>query len=584
MTPTLPDAPRSRAAADRVRGHLLALYGPEAAEAWTPRLLARMAATERRLPGPPTPPGERLGPDASVLITYADQVRAPAEPPLRTLRRLLDGPLAGTTSAVHLLPFYPATSDDGFSVADYLAVDPQHGDWDDVAALAVGRDLMFDAVINHTSVAHPWFRGFLAGDAGHRDWYVTADPGDDLSATVRPRTTPLLTPFDAYDGVRHVWTTFSSDQVDLNYRRPELLAAVLDVLLTYVERGARLLRLDAITYLWKEPGTPCVHLPQTHEVIKLIRTALEACTPGVVVVSETNVPHAENVSYFGNGRDEAQMVYNFALPPLTLHAIATGDARALRDWARGLQNPSDEATYFNFLASHDGIGVRPVEGILPRAEVAALAERVRARGGLVSVKSDVGGGESPYELNVSLFDALADPGAPEADGVRRLLVAHALMLALPGVPGIYVHSLLGSRNDRAALTATGRARSINRGRFQLATLLAELADPAHRRRQVLDGMRRLLRARATHPAFHPQAPARWPEAPPAVAATVRGAPGAEVLALHNLGADGVAVDGAALLGRRWPAVARDLLSGEAVATAEIALGGHGIRWLEVPDA
>ncbi|MFO8150545.1 MAG: sugar phosphorylase, partial [Trueperaceae bacterium] len=477
MTPTLPDAPRSRAAADRVRGHLLALYGAEAADEWTPRLLERMAATERRLPGAPTPPRERLGPDASVLITYADQVRSPGEPALRTLRRLLDGPLAGTTSAVHLLPFYPATSDDGFSVADYLAVDPANGDWDDVAALAAGRDLMFDAVINHTSAAHPWFRGFLAGDPRFRDWYVTADPGDDLSATVRPRTTPLLTPFAAHDGVRHVWTTFSADQVDLNYRRPEVLSAVLDVLLSYVERGARLLRLDAITYLWKEPGTSCVHLPQTHEVIKLIRTALEACTPGVVIVSETNVPHAENVSYFGDGHDEAQMVYNFALPPLTLHAIASGDARVLRDWARGLENPSEEATYFNFLASHDGIGVRPVEGILARSEVAALAERVRARGGLVSVKSDVGGGESPYELNVSLFDALADPGAPEADGVRRLLVAHALMLALPGVPGVYVHSLLGSRNDAEALAATGRARSINRGRFQLAALEAELADP-----------------------------------------------------------------------------------------------------------
>jgi len=584
VTPDLAAAPRTALAADRVRGHLERLYGPAAAGHWTPRLLARLAQCERRLPGPPTPPAARLDEATSVLITYADQVRSADEPPLRTLRRLLDGPLADTTSAVHLLPFYPATSDDGFSVADYLTVDPQLGDWDDVAALAAGRDLMFDAVINHTSVAHPWFRGFLAGDPAFRDRYVTADPGDDLSATVRPRATPLLTPFETHDGVRHVWTTFSADQVDLNYQRPETLAAVLDVLLTYVERGARLLRLDAITYLWKEPGTSCVHLPQTHEVIRLIRTALEACSPGVVIVSETNVPHAENVAYFGNGRDEAQMVYNFALPPLTLHALATGDARVLRDWARGLENPSDEATYFNFLASHDGIGVRPVEGLLTRAQVEALAERVRARGGLVSVKSDVGGGESPYELNVSLFDALGDPGAPDEDGVRRLLAAHALMLALPGVPGIYVHSLLGSRNDREALAATGRARSINRGRFELAALAAQLADPGHRRRRVLDGMRGLLRVRGGHPAFHPQAPARWPEAPPSVAAVVREAAGGELLALHNLGAAGVAVDVGALLGRRWPARARDLLTGDAVPTAAIALGGHAFRWIEAPYA
>jgi glucosylglycerate phosphorylase len=582
MNTDLTGAPRTTAAAKRVRGHLERLYGRSVAHDWTPRLLARLAASERRWPEPPTPPPARLDEATSILITYGDQVRAPGEPPLRTLRRLLDGPLADTTAAVHLLPFYPSTSDDGFSVADYLAVDPSVGTWEDVAALAAGHDLMFDAVINHTSAAHPWFAGFLAGDPRFAGWYVTADPDTDLSATVRPRTTPLLTPFSGHDGVRHVWTTFSADQVDLDYRRPQVLAAVLDVLLTYVERGARLLRLDAITYLWKAPGTTGVHLPQTHEVIKLIRSALEAATPGVVVVTETNVPHAENVSYFGNGCDEAQMVYNFALPPLTLHTVATGDARALCTWARGLTNPSDEATYFNFLASHDGIGVRPVEGILTRAEVSALAQRVRERGGLVSSKSDVGGGESPYELNVSLFDGLAEPGAPEGDGVQRLLAAHALMLAMPGVPGIYVHSLLGSRNDHAAVAATGRARSINRGRFDLAALQADLSDPDHRRSQVLHGMRRLLRARARHPAFHPQAPAVWPDAPAPVAAVRRRAGGSEVLALQSFGREGLRVDGAALLARAWPVGARDLLAGTPVTDGDLALAPFDVRWIELP--
>ena len=584
MNPDLAAAPRTAAASARIRAHLERLYGPTVATDWTPRLLTRLATSERRSPAPPTPPAARLDQATSVLITYGDQVRAPDEAPLHTLGRLLDGPLANTTSAVHLLPFYPATSDDGFSVADYLAVDAALGSWDDIAALAAGRDLMLDAVINHTSAAHPWFTGFLAGDPRFAGWYVTADPTEDLSATVRPRTTPLLTPFAACDGVRHVWTTFSTDQVDLDYRRPDVLAAVLDVLLTYVERGARILRLDAVTYLWKEPGTPCVHLPQTHEIIRLIRTALEAATPGVVVVTETNVPHAENVAYFGNGTDEAQMVYNFALPPLALHAVASGDVRTLRAWARELSNPSGEATFFNFLASHDGIGVRPVEGILPWAEVAALAQRVRERGGLVSVKSDVGGGESPYELNVSLFDALADPGAPEADGVRRLLAAHALMLAMPGVPGIYVHSLLGSRNDREALAATGRARSINRGRLDLAALQADLADPGHRRARVLHGMRRLLRARAGHPAFHPQASAAWPEAPAQVAAVVRRAGGSEVLALQSFGRDGLRVDGATLIGRAWPAGARDLLAGTPVPNGDLPLAPFEVRWIELPTA
>lgn len=576
-------APRTAAATPRLRGHLARLYGEALAEAWTPRIAERLAATERRFPGPPTPPVDRLGPDASVLITYADQVRAAGEAPLRTLKRLLDGPLAGTTEAVHLLPFYPSTSDDGFSVADYDAVDPAVGTWDDVAALARDRRLMFDAVINHASASHPWFQGFLAGDPAFAGWFVTADPATDLSATVRPRTTPLLTPFDAADGVRHVWTTFSADQVDLDYRRPEVLAAVLDVLLGYVERGARLLRLDAVTYLWKAPGTSCANLPETHEVLELVRTALEAATPGVVMVTETNVPHAQNVGYFGNGHDEAQMVYNFALPPLALHAFALGDARVLRDWAAELRTPSAEATFFNFLASHDGIGVRPVEGILPRAEIDALAERVLERGGRVSRKADVGGGESPYELNVSLFDALADPGRSEADGVRRTLCAHALMLALPGVPGVYVHSLLGSRNDGAALAATGRARSINRGRFVWDELVAELADPLGRRRQVLDGLRHLLRTRAAHAAFHPAAPQRWPEAPASVAALVRSTPTHDVLCVHHVGGPPLAVDGARLLGRRWPMGARDLLRGGSVSDAHVTLAAHEMRWIEVPS-
>jgi sucrose phosphorylase len=576
------DAPRTAAARPRLHAHLARLYGAALADAWTPRLAERLAATERRFPGPPTPPAERLGPDASVLITYADQVRAPGEAPLRTLKRLLDGPLAGTTEAVHLLPFYPSTSDDGFSVADYDAVDPAVGTWDDVAALAQDRPLMFDAVINHVSASHPWFQGFLAGAPERSGWFVTADPATDLSATVRPRTTPLLTPFDAVDGVRHVWTTFSADQVDLDYRRPEVLAAVLDVLLGYVERGARLLRLDAVTYLWKTPGTSCANLPETHEVLRLVRTALEAATPGVVMVTETNVPHAQNVGYFGDGHDEAQMVYNFALPPLALHAFARGDARVLRDWARELRAPSAEATFFNFLASHDGIGVRPVEGILPRAEVDALAARVQARGGRVSRKADVGGGESPYELNVSLFDALAEPGRDEADGVRRLLGAHALMLALPGVPGLYVHSLLGSRNDQAALAATGRARSINRGRFVWDALVAELADPRGRRRQVLEGLRHLLRTRAAHAAFHPAAPQRWPEAPPNVAAIVRSTPTHDVLCLQHVGGPPRGVDGGQLLGRRWPSGARDLLRGGGVPDAHVSLAAHEVRWIEAP--
>ncbi len=589
-------APRTRVAEDRVRAHLEAIYDARVAAEWTPRLLARMDAAERGFAAPFVPPEDRLGPETSVLITYADQVRHEGEPPLRTLRRLLHGPLDDAVAAVHLLPFFPSTSDDGFAVADYDRVDPAYGDWDDVAALGARHDLMFDAVLNHASASHPWFRGWLDGDPAYDGWFLEADPTADLSATVRPRTTPLLTPFATPDGTRHVWTTFGPDQVDLNYRTPAVLDAMAGVLLDYARRGARLLRLDAVTYLWKEPGTSSVHLPRTHEIVRLIRTVLEACTPGVVVITETNVPHAENVSYFGRGDDEAQMVYNFALPPLALHAFHRGDARILRDWARGLTTPGSSTAFFNFLASHDGIGVRPVEGILPGAESRSLADRVRRHGGLVSAKTDVGGGESPYELNVSLYDALNEPERSEDEGVRRMVTAHALMLALPGVPALYVHSLLGSRNDLRRLRETGRARSINRGRFDWATLRRELADPAHRRARVLAGIRGWLRIRARHPAFDPAAPATWPDAPDGVAAVVRHAPdGSAVACLHEIGGTGARLDLARTVGRSSGRAdgrtdaraatreARDLGSGAPMdAGAEVALGPYETRWIALP--
>jgi sucrose phosphorylase len=420
---------------------------------------------------------------------------------------------------------------------------------------------MFDAVVNHVSASHPWFRSFLAGEEPFVDWFPTEDPSTDLSAVVRPRATPLLTPFETAHGTRHVWTTFSADQIDLDYANPDVLLAVVRVLLEYVRRGAEILRLDAVTFLWKEVGTSCVHHPNTHRILKLMRAAMEAVAPRVVLLTETNVPHLENVGYFGSGFDEAQMVYNFALPPLVLHAFHTGDATRLQQWARGLGTPSDETTFFNFLASHDGIGVRPVEQILPKADVTALVERVRGHGGLVSMKRNSDGSESPYELNISYFDALSDPASDEGleRQVARFMTAQAIMLALAGVPGIYVHSLLGSRSAHAEVERTGRARSVNRAKFDLAELERELGDPSSIRTRVLDAFRALLRARRSRPEFSPQAAQEVLDTPVAVFGVRRGD---DVYCFHNLSDAPVTVHPSVL-----PARARDLATGAEVPTA-----------------
>lgn len=560
---------------ERIQQHLNVLYGDEGDETYR-RLVELMERFEAETSFDHVAPAERLTERDSVLITYADQVHSAGEAPLATLKRLLDTRLTDTVTGVHLLPFFPATSDDGFSVVDYLEVDEDFGTWQDVSDLAAGHRLMFDAVVNHVSASSHWFQGLLAGEAPYDAYFITVDPEVDLSAVVRPRATPVLTPFETDQGTKHVWTTFSADQLDLDYANPDVLVEVVHVLLEYVERGAEIIRLDAVTFLWKEIGTSCVHHPNTHRILKLMRAVMEHVAPHVVLLTETNVPHQENIGYFGNGRDEAQMVYNFALPPLVLHSFHTGNASQLQAWARGLGTPSDETTFFNFLASHDGIGVRPVEQILPRDAVDALVERVRAHGGLVSTKRNSDGSESPYELNITYFDALSDPASDERieRQVERFMTAHAIMLAMAGVPGIYVHSLLGSRNTHDEVARTGRARSINRAKFALSDLERELGDRDSLRSRVLEGFRTLLRARRGDAAFSPRSSQEILDTPAGVFSLLRGD---RVYCLHNLTAESQRISATTL-----PSAVHDMLAGKPLALATgLQLAPFETRWLAV---
>ncbi|HMD81668.1 MAG TPA: alpha-amylase family glycosyl hydrolase, partial [Anaerolineales bacterium] len=333
---------------------------------------------------------------------------------------------------IHILPFYPWTSDDGFSVVDYRKVDPALGDWKHISAMQSHFRLMFDGVINHISSQSEWFKAFLNDDPRYRDYFVVIEGSPDPSQVVRPRALPLLTSFSTPSGEKRVWTTFSDDQIDLNFQNPEVLLEILDILLMYVERGAAFIRLDAIAYLWKELGTSCIHLPQTHRVIQFLRAALDEVAPHVQMITETNVPHTDNISYFGDGSNEAQLVYNFALPPLTLHSFHTGDAQVLSSWAKTLTLPSNKTTFFNFLASHDGIGLNPARGILSTADIDVLVEKTLEHGGLVSYKHNSDGSQSPYEMNISYFDALSNPHGNESLGLQidRFIAAQAIMLSL----------------------------------------------------------------------------------------------------------------------------------------------------------
>jgi len=479
------------------------LYDAEAAARTATRLHALVGHYRGQIP---TPPVTALSEADSILITYGDQVRSMGRLHLKTLAEFCETHLRGVVSGIHILPFYPSSSDDGFSVMDYRSVDPELGDWGDVERLGSCFRLMFDGVINHTSVQGKWFQDFLRDANPYRDYFLTVEGEHDLSRVVRPRMLPLLTEFPTASGNRRVWTTFSSDQVDLDYHNPLVLLEILDILLMYAKRGAQYIRLDAIAYLWKEIGSPCIHLPQTHAIIRLLRAVLDEVAPHVRLITETNFPHSDNISYFGNGMNEAQLVYNFALPPLVLHTFRTGDASTLSEWVRGLELPSGQTTFFNFLASHDGIGLNPAQGILNPAATQALVEQTLAHGGLISYQQNPGGTQSPYELNINYFDALSSPyeQEPIAMQINRFMAAYACMLCLQGLPGIYFHSMFGSRNWTEGVETSHNNRSINREKLEMAKLEAELANRNSLRSLIFAQFQRLLEQRAKSDAFNPQ--------------------------------------------------------------------------------
>ncbi len=554
---------------DRIREKLRLVYGEEQ----TPHILNRI---DRLIAAsPPASSGDwTLSERDALIIAYGDHLRRPGESPLATLGETL-WRLALPVSGLHLLPFFPYSSDDGFSVIDYRQVDPALGDWADVRALCRDFRVMFDGVFNHVSAESAWFQAFLRGEAPYTDYFITVDPAADLSLVTRPRALPLLTPFEAASGQAHVWTTFSSDQIDLNYANPDVLLAILDVLLYYVEQGAGLIRLDAIAFLWKQIGTTCIHLPQTHTVIQLMRDLLDIVAPGTILITETNVPQRENLSYFGDGEDEAQMVYQFPLPPLILHTLHAGDARQLSAWAATVERVSERTTFFNFTASHDGIGLRPASGILTDAEIAALVDRARAHGGYVSQKSNADGTQSPYELNITYFDAVTHPDVTARDpqtAVDRFIVSQAIMLAFVGVPGIYLSSLFGGRNDRAGVASSGRLRSINRAKLDADALLADLDDPASLRARVFSRYRRLLEVRTAERAFHPLGTQTVLHLDPRLFVLERVSPDgtACALALHNVSGEAVPVT--------LPAPGRDLFDGRHLA-GDVTLPPYTLLWL-----
>ncbi|MFZ7124740.1 MAG: sugar phosphorylase [Desulfobacterales bacterium] len=541
---------------ERLAAHVERIYGEGQRDGICERIRVLLSGYPDIGERPPT----AITQDEVVLITYGDSLIEAGVPPLQTLRKFAVNRLERGFSTLHILPFFPYTSDDGFSVSDFNSVNPELGRWSDVENFVPHYRLMFDFVLNHISSGSAWFKYYLEEKRGFADLAIEVDPSTDLTAVTRPRDLPLLTPFQKAGGrLVHLWTTFSPDQVDLNYASSDTLIRMLDVMLSYIRRGASILRMDAIAYLWKEIGGSSIHHPLTHEMVRLFRTVLDLAAPHVWIITETNVPHRENIQYFGDGRNEAQLVYNFTLPPLLLHTFLKEDARELSEWASTLSPASDRTAFFNFTASHDGIGVRPVEDILTDRDLQSMVASVRKNGGGVSFRSGPGGSLRPYELNISYVDALA--GGNTATHVRRFLASQMVALTLPGVPAVYIHSLLGSRNWAEGVHRTGRLRSINREKLTAGEVWADLGRPDSFRSRIFFPYMEMLQKRRFEPAFHPGAAFRVLDLHPGVFSIRRGEGEEALHALVNVTGRPLSVtlpvaDGGRLVdclsGRVWP--------------------------------
>jgi hypothetical protein len=490
-------------------------------------------------------PANRFTERDMILITYGDMVDDGAgnSSPLDVLHRLISALNRGSINTIHLLPFFPYSSDRGFSVVDYTRVDPKMGTWEDVRSMGLDYALMFDAVLNHCSSKSRLFINFLDGNPFYEDFFVAYDFPEELtedqrSKIFRPRTSDILTRFDTYRGTKYVWTTFSSDQIDFNFRNPAVLLRVIEGLLFYVRNGADILRLDAVTYLWAEPGTECVHLPETHQIVKLLRDVMSVAAPGVALLTETNVPHKDNISYFGNGNDEAHMVYNFALPPLVLHAFYREDSTALSRWAQLMRNPSGTATFFNILDTHDGIGLMGVKDILPKDEIEYIIQRAGDNGAYISYKMTADRTEEPYEINSTWWSAVNGDQSEESIDfqVKRFIASRSIALVLQGIPGWYAHGAIGSSNDHELALKTGVKRDVNRAVIKAGQLIASLQCKGSKSALIVRHGLALNLTRTRERAFHPQGDQRVVMLSPQLFTVLRTSPEGDqhVLAMTSL--------------------------------------------------
>ena len=439
------------------------------------------------------------------LITYGDSIVSAKDKKLKTLKKFVDEFIKPHFNNIHILPFFPFSSDDGFSITDYKKVRDDLGSWEDISLLSKDYRVMADIVINHASKQSEYFQEFVRGSYEYKDFFISLDENEGFEEVVRPRSSDLFQEIEISNQKKYLWCTFSHDQIDLNFKNPRVLLFFIKLIYLYLKHGIKVFRLDAVAFLWKEKSTNCLNLLQTHEVVKLIRTILDHYNQNTLLITETNLPNLENLSYFGNG-DEANAIYNFTLPPLLLWTLLMGDSTALRKWSMSMPPAKEHTTYFNFIASHDGIGLRPTENILTDQERGTLIDIIKEFGGVISNRKKPDGTETVYELNIALLDAMKGTfkGIDHMQ-VERFIACHAIMLSFEGIPAFYIHSVLGTTNDYELMKKNSQNRSINRKSWDINEIKNKLLDDKSINNQVYKSIINLINIRKKQPAFHPNA-------------------------------------------------------------------------------
>ena len=442
----------------------------------------------------------------TLVICYGDSVYSEKKKSIRVFQSFFQKKLKNYFNTIHFLPFYPSSSDSGFAVKDHYKVDNKLGNWLDIKSISKSTDVMADMVINHSSARGLWFKNFLKKKEPGKDYFLTVDNKFNTSKVIRPRDHTLLKKIKIFNQSDYLWRTFSPDQIDLNFRNPSVLIQFIKIMIHLINNGVTIFRLDAIAYLWKENGTKCINLKQTHEIIKLLRNIINLLNIQTTIITETNLPENENLSYFGKN-DEANWIYNFSLPPLLIHAFLFENSSYLNKWSKNLPNTKNDNCYLNFIASHDGIGIRPTEGLLNKKTLDNFLNRLKKNGSKFSYRKVQNKAKKVYEANITVFDALkkSDYDIKGKFYLERYISCHAIMISFEGIPAIYFNSIFGTSNDEAKYIITGNNRDVNRYRWNFKNITNKLKNNKSKQNIFYQNICNLLNIRRKQKAFHPNA-------------------------------------------------------------------------------